>query len=242
MDQLGALGLPEAELERPPRRRRQGRARARLRHRVCLRAGSRGAARGRSASTSRRRSSRPRGELQRGVRPRVPAARGGRGGDRCPTRALRRRRLRVRRVDLCRPLPLDSRRLRGSSDPAASCVFLRNSTLVDPLRADDDGRRDEQLHPAAARPAPPRLGGRRRVPCSRTATVSGLLRDYGLRRPRPRRAARAARGEDATSTTTRHRRRGRGSGPRRRSGRRASGELAPRRSDPAGVHQPAAPR
>ena len=90
-----------------PRRRRQGRRRARLRDRVLLGAGCAPRRARRSASTSRPRSSRPRGGMQRGVRARVPAGRGERRGRAAPGRVVRPRRLRVRRVDLVRPVPLD---------------------------------------------------------------------------------------------------------------------------------------
>ena len=62
----GIWGIPEAELQLlPGRRRRPGRRRARLRDRATSPRGSRGAAPGRSASTTRRRSSRRRERFQR---------------------------------------------------------------------------------------------------------------------------------------------------------------------------------
>ena len=92
------------------------------------RPGSPAAARARSASTSPPRSSRPPGGC-RPSRARVPAARGERGGRAAAGRALRPGGLRVRRVDLGRPVPLDPR---GGAAAAAGrrLVFLVNGTLL----------------------------------------------------------------------------------------------------------------
>ena len=105
------------------------------------------------------------------VRARVPADRGGRGRDR-PARRLRRpRRLRVRRVDLGRSLPLDP----GGGAAAAAGRRARLPAQLDardPLLARRRRAGRRAARPAAVRPAPRRLAGTASSSTSPTATGS----------------------------------------------------------------------
>ena len=179
------------------------------------------------------------------VRARVPADRGGRGRDRPLADALRRpRRLRVRRLDLVRSLPLDP----GGGAAAAAGRRAR-------LPAQLDARR------SSARPTGP--AGRRAARPSRSSgcTASTAGRRHDRVPPRPRRPGSSCSCEPTASTSStwssfrRHRtprrtlyydyvdrRLGAKLAVRRRSGRRASGELACRPAAPACVDQPAAAR
>ena len=112
-------------------------------------------ARGRSASTSRRRSSRPRGRCSASSGSSFRSSRRMRRERAAGRRLVRSRRLRVRRLDLVRSLPWipeAARLLR----PGGELLFLRNSTLSMLCAPSTAGTRP--LQTAAARAAPPRLG------------------------------------------------------------------------------------
>jgi hypothetical protein len=101
---------------RSPRRPRQGRCRAWLRHRVRLRvveAGRRAARRRRGHHAG---AARNRAEAQREVRTRPRARRGKCRGDRATRRVVRSRDLRIRRLDLVRSVQMDPR---GRKAPTA---------------------------------------------------------------------------------------------------------------------------
>ena len=192
-----------------------------------------GAARGRSASTSRRRSSRRRGELQQRVRARVPARSRRRGRERAAARRV------ASTSSLSEygasiwadPVPLDPGG-GAAAAPGRRLVFLRNSTLVDPLLARRRPAAGEQLAAAAA-------SGLHRLDWPDDGRSSSTSRHGELDRPPPRERLRgrstsssfsAPDAADARVLRLRHRRLGAKLARRRRSGWRASGELARRRS------------
>ena len=204
--------------------------RARLRHRVLLRLARPPRRAGRPASTSRRRSSRRRAQMQREFGLEFPLleadadetcrCRTARSISSSPSTAPR------SGVDPYRWIPEAARLLR----PGGELVFLRNSTLVILCVASTATSRRRAARAAAVRPAPLRLvGGRPSSSTSPTATGSALLRANGFDDPRPRRAPGAGARHRRTRTTTSSPPTGRGSGRPRRSGGRASGELARRR-------------
>ena len=172
----GVFSVPESQLNALRRRRRQGRDRARLRHRVLLRV----------ARTARRAPGRRRRDARRSSRPRgrCSARResSSRSSRRTPRRSrsrrvVRRRRLRVRRVDLVRPVQVDPR---GGS-PASTGRRARLPAQRDARRSLREPRGHVRDAPApAARPAPARLGGRRHdgVP-ARPRRPFRLLRETG---------------------------------------------------------------
>ena len=156
-----------------PRGWHAGRATRRGRHHT-------GAARDRAADAARR--------------ARVPADRGGRGG--CAAgRRLVDLALSEYGASIWSIPTAGSRRRRGSCGRAASsssCATRRSRSSARPRRPARDAAE------AAARAAPPRLGGRRQTEFQLAhGDLFKLLREPGLRRPRPGRAPRAGRGEDA---------------------------------------------
>ena len=182
------------------------------------RPGSRGAARGRSASTRRRRSSRRRGAMQARVGLEFPLVEASAEDVPLPGRVVRPRRLRVRRVDLGRPVPLDPR---GGAAAAAGRA-ARLPAQLDARRSSarrDDGPGDEQLAAAAVRACTGSSGpdGRRRVPPRARrldrAAARERLRGRGLVELQAPPDAR-----DARVLRLRHAPSGRGSGRPRRSG------------------------
>ena len=175
------------------------------------------------------------------VRARIPADRGGRGRDRPGRRLLRPRRLRVRRVDLGRSLPLDP----GGGAAAAAGRRAR-------LPAQLDARRSSARPTGTSRPASSSSG--RCSGCTASTGWDGV--EFHLA---PRRLIRLLRANgfdildlvelqappDAETDAYYDfvdRGLGAESGLRRRSGRRASGELAGRPAAPACVDEPAAAR
>ena len=157
-DPLGRLGGRRVRAERPRRRRGPRRRRARLRHRVLLRL----AREARRAARRRRhhaRAARDGAPHDGGDRHRVPARRGGRRRDRAArTRASTSSSREYGAsiwVDPYRWIPEAARLLR----PGGRLVFLRNSTLVDPLLATTTGPSRDAAAPAV-RDAPHRVARR----------------------------------------------------------------------------------
>ena len=166
----GIWGIDEVRAERPRRRERARRRRARLRHRVLL-----GVAREARRASDRRRhhagAARDCAPDDGRDRDRVPADRGRRRGDRAAGRLRRPRRLRVRRVDLGRPVPLDPRG-RAPAPPGRPARVPSQLDARDPLLR-RRGAGQGAPRPPAVRHAPLRVAGRRRrVPSARTASGS----------------------------------------------------------------------
>ena len=205
----GQFEIPEDEVGALPDVDRQGRRRARLRHRLHL---------GVAGPAGRPHGRRPRpdaGPAGDGSRPRRrdrpgPAARAGRGrGGAAARRALRPRRLRVRRRHLGRPVPVDPRG-RPAAAPGRRARVPRQLAPVHPVRPRRRGARPgDRPRPRPARPPP---GGvhrrpRRGVPPPPRRDAPAAARER-LRRARPHRAVRArGHGRPAATSPRRGRRR-----------------------------------
>ena len=222
-----------------PRRRR-----ARLRHRVLLGVARQARRAARRRRHHARRSSRRRGACRRETGLEFPLVEADAGGD---------RRCRTRRSTSSSPSTArrsgstrtaGSPRRRGCSGPGGRLVFLRNSTLVDPLLAPTRSRRRSTCSArSSACAASSGRRGRRRVPpaarrVDRPAArerLRGRARCIELQAPDDARDARVLRLRDAPT--------GRGSGRPRRSGRaEASDERSRPRRRSARVDLAAAAR